>query len=346
MYKSLDRLVVRGNYFVFWTRCYHKIVVARKKLIATSLIIVTLAIVSFVSLGIFRHKERYSPPSHQAIQTTISKKPLVVQGLSYIFVIVEENQPYSNLVGNANAPYINYLIKRYSSATNYYAVAHPSLPNYLALTSGSTDGITTDCNPPSAGCVVNVPNIADEIEKSGRSWKAYAESMPSPCYAYNSNEYATKHNPFIYYSDIISNQSSCTEHVVPFSQLSTDLALISTTPNYAFITPNLCNDMHNCSIATGDTWLAKNVPIILQSKAFSTQNSLLIITWDEGYATTNHVLALLVGNSVKQNYQSSQYYSHYSVLHTIETAWNLAPLTNNDKQAKAMGEFLNNNSVL
>ena len=140
------------------------------------------------------------------------------------------------------------LIKQSALATNYSGVTHPSLPNYLALTSGSTDGITTDCNPPSAGCIVNVKNIADLVAASGRTWKEYAESMPSSCYQYNAGNYATKHNPFVYYSDIVNNQQLCASHVVPYTQMLTDLKSASTTPNFAFITPNLCNDMHNCGI--------------------------------------------------------------------------------------------------
>jgi hypothetical protein len=282
-------------------------------------------------------KSTINPTQNSSEQNSTSSR------LGYIFVIVEENQPYNNIVNNPQAPYINSLIAKYALATNYSAVSHPSLPNYLALTSGSTDGIATDCNPPNAGCEVSVPNIADEIEASGRSWKEYAESMPSNCYAYNSGEYATKHNPFVYYSDIINNQPRCDSHVVPFTNLINDLSSINSTPNYAFITPNLCDDMHDCSIATGDAWLAKYVPFILQSKAFSSKPSLLIITWDEGNSTDNHVAAIFTGSAAKNGYRSNNPFNHYSLLHTIEVEWGLSPLTSNDKQAPTMTSFLNTN---
>lgn len=269
------------------------------------------------------------------------------QHIQHIFLIVDENKPSSTIVGNTAAPYLNKLINQYAYATNYSGVTHPSLPNYLALTSGSTDGITTDCNPPSAGCEVNVKNIADEIQNSGRTWKAYAESMPSSCYSLNyGNNFATKHVPFLYYKDIIGNSSRCDSHVVPFTQMATDLQSVSTTPNYAFITPNLCNDMHNCPVSTGDSWLSTTVPEILNSKAFTTQKSLLIITWDEGYVGDNVVPAIFVGNTAKQGYKASAAYNHYSVLHTIEYLWNLKPLTSNDQQAPLMTSMLNNPSVL
>lgn len=259
--------------------------------------------------------------------------------LQHVFIIVEENKEYNDVIGSNQAPYINNLAKTYATADNYYGVAHPSEPNYLALTSGSTNGVTSDCSPPS-NCLHNVSNIADSIEKSGRTWKAYAESMPSSCYAYDTGNYATKHVPFLFYTDVLTNATRCSNSIVPFTQLATDLRSTKTTPNYVFITPNLCNDMHDCSITQGNNWLAATVPTILNSKAFTTQNSLLVITWDEGEVTSNHIPTILIGSNVKKNYHASTtQYNHYSLLHTIEQAWNLPTLTSNDAQAPLMNEF-------
>ena len=310
---------------------------------STSLVMIVLIIVG-ISIYWRSSKNLVLAPSQHSQASTATTSPKIpaspTTSVTHIFIIMDENQPFSNIVGNSAAPYLNNIIKLYSLAANYHAVAHPSLPNYIALTSGSTDGITTDCNPPSAGCEVNVPSIADLIENSGRTWKEYAESMPSACYAYNSGEYATKHNPFLYYTDIINNPTRCAAHVVPLTQLTTDLKYIKTTPNFAYITPNQCSDMHSCSISTGDNWLARYVPEILSSPAFTSQKSLLVITWDEGNASTNHVAAILAGSAAKNGYQSAQYYTHYSLLHTIEVIWGLAPLTANDRNATVMTEFL------
>jgi hypothetical protein len=270
-----------------------------------------------------------------------SVNPNKIQPVTHIFIIMDENQPASLITGNSpNDPYLSGLIKQYSLATNYFGVTHPSLPNYLAITSGSTDNTTTDCNPPSAGCIVNVKNIADTVQASGRTWKEYAESMPSNCYAYNYGNYATKHNPFVYYADIINNKARCAANVVPFSQLQGNLSSVKTTPDFAFITPNLCNDMHNCSINTGDYWLSQVVPMILHSPAFTTQRSLLFITWDEGDATNNNVATIVAGSAAKQGYTSNMFFDHYSILSTIESLWNLPPLTQNDKSATPMLDFI------
>jgi outer membrane biosynthesis protein TonB len=254
----------------------------------------------------------------------------------HIFTIVMENQDAGGIVGNTQAPYINSLIARYGLATNYDSVAHPSLPNYLALTGGTTFGVTADCTT----CFQAAPNIADEVQASGRTWKAYEESMPSPCYVGDSYPYMQKHDPLIYYNDIRTNPAEC-NNIVPYTQLATDLASASTTPNYAWITPNMCDDMHDCPVTSGDTWLSQNIPAILASPAFTTQNSVLFVTWDEDESAvpSNQVATIVISPSVTPGFTSAIPYTHYSLLKTIEAAWNLAPLTANDAAASPMSDF-------
>jgi len=259
-----------------------------------------------------------------------------VPAFDHIFTIVMENHGYNEIIGSSQAPYINSLAAQYGLATNSFAVTHPSLPNYLALSGGSTFGITTDCT----SCFVTAPNIAvDRVEASGRTWKAYMESMPSPCFVGDASPYVQKHDPFIYYDDVRLNSTECNK-VVPYSGLTSDLTSTSTTPNYVWITPNLCNDMHDCSITTGDTWLQNNVPAILNSPAFTTQNSLLLLTFDEDDSSQgNQIATLVIAKSVPAGFRSGVRYDHYSLLKTIESSWGLAPLTTNDGNATAMTDF-------
>ncbi|WP_426996950.1 alkaline phosphatase family protein [Pseudarthrobacter sp. N5] len=261
-----------------------------------------------------------------------------IGGLDHVVIIVEENKPSGDIVGNAAAPYINKLAADFALANNYEAVSRPSLPNYIALTSGTTAGITDDCSP--AKCLARVRSIADQVEQSGRSWKMYAEGMPAPCTAKDSGKYAVKHNPFMYYPGVTDDNGSCAAHVVPFPQLAGDLKSASTLPNYVFISPNMCNDMHDCPVETGDAWLSQQVPNILASPAFTTQNSLLVITWDEGSDRSHKVVTIFAGPAAKRGYKSEVHYSHYSLLHTIESTWGLAPLTGNEKAAPVMNELL------
>jgi phosphatidylinositol-3-phosphatase len=260
----------------------------------------------------------------------------VVPDFDHVFQIVMENHAYGEIIGNTiDAPYLNQLAAQYGVAANYVAVAHPSLPNYLALVGGDTFGITTDC----ATCFINAPNlVADRIAPSGRTWKAYMENMPGPCFAGDAYPYAQKHDPFMYFDDVRTT-SRCSG-VVPLTSLAADLASASTTPAYAWLTPNLCNDMHDCSIATGDAWLRQTIPAILSSPAYTTQNSLVLITWDEDDSTqSNQVPTLVISKSVPSGFRSATRYSHYSLLKTIEQAWGLAPLTANDAAAVAMTDF-------
>lgn len=243
----------------------------------------------------------------------------------HIIIIVMENQESSSIVGNPSAPFLNSLATQYARATNYYGIQHPSLPNYLALTGGSTFGIQSDCTD----CFVNADNIVNQLEHGGRSWKAYMESMPNPCFVGDlAPLYAQRHNPFIYYDNVRTDPLRCNK-IVPFDQFATDLQA-DLLPDYAWITPNVCHDMHDCPISAGDKWLETWVPRILASSAWKDMG-VLFITFDEG--TTNEgccsgagggkVDTLVISPLVRPGFTSDVPYNHYSLLHTIETAWGL-----------------------
>ncbi|HZQ07665.1 MAG TPA: alkaline phosphatase family protein, partial [Anaerolineae bacterium] len=268
--------------------------------------------------------------------------PSTVPAFDHIFIVVEENHSYDDVIGNPALPYFNALANQNGLAGQYVAIRHPSLPNYLALTGGDTFGITINCKPnPTnpAFCPIHAPNITDRIESAGKSWKAYNESMPSPCFLDHFGNYAPRHNPFVYYDDIRTDETRCNSHVVPLSQLATDLMAPSTTPDFVWITPDVCSDMHDCSETVGDTWLRTNLPFIFDSAAWTSQNSVLFIVWDEGTDSLNRVATLVIGPAVKPAYQSLMPYDHYSLLRTVEVAWGLAPLTTNDANATPFIDF-------
>ena len=267
-----------------------------------------------------------------------------VPAFDHVFVIVMENHSYGEIIGSPSAPYINSLASSGALADWYYGVSHPSLPNYLALVGGSTYGITSDCTT----CWVSAANLPDVLDAGGSTWKAYEESMPSACYVGDSSPYAQKHDPFIYFNDIRSNSTRCRSHVVPYTQLSSDLQSTSTTPNYAFITPNMCNDMHDCTVATGDGWLQQNVPAILASPAFKNQRSLLALTWDEDDSSAgNNVPLIFLGAGVRSGYHSPATYDHFSLLHTIEAARGVSTITSTtgDVNAPLMSDMFGAASI-
>lgn len=310
----------------------------RKRYIIIAVVVLLLIAGGIGAYAFLRNGRNTLPAKYYSnLNTHPTARP---PALDHVVIIVDENKPEGSIIGSQSDPYISKLADTYAVADNYYGVTHPSLPNYLALTSGTTNGISSDCNPPSSTCEVPSTNIADRLEQAGKTWKEYANSMPLACDAENSGNYAVKHNPFMYYPDISTNKNRCQSHVVPYSQFSKDLATTTTLPNYSFITPNLCDDMHDCSVQSGDQWLAQQVPAILHSPAFTQQHSLLVITWDEANRFNNKVAAIFAGPAAKTHYTSNNYYSHYSLLHTIEWAWGLKPLTVNDATAPIMNDML------
>jgi phosphatidylinositol-3-phosphatase len=252
----------------------------------------------------------------------------------HVVVIVLENHSFETVIGSAQAPYLNQLANRWSLATGYSGVSHPSLPNYLGMIGGSTFGITSDCTD----CFVSAPSLPDRLEAAGQTWKGYMEGMPSPCFVGSSGLYAQKHNPFIYFDPIRLDPTRCAR-IVPYEQLATDFASPSTAPSFAFVTPNLCNDGHDCTLSTADAWVSHEVPSLMASPAFADSRSLLVITFDEGEGGSDRVATILAGDGVKSGFQSAATYDHYSLLRTIESLWSLAPLAAGDGAAVPMSDF-------
>jgi hypothetical protein len=253
--------------------------------------------------------------------TTTSPKP-VIPHFSKVIVILMENEEYSSIIGDPSAPYINSLAAGGALATQYYAVSHPSLPNYLALTGGSTFGVTTDCTP-GPSCTGG-KSVVEEIAAAGIGWRAYMEDMPGPCAQADSGEYAVHHDPFVYYNGVVAG--SC-NNVVPATQLPGDIAS-GALPAFTWLTPNLCNDMHDCPVATGDVYLAGIVPQLLGTLG---PDGALFLVWDEGTSNTHgggQVTMVAAGSGVKKGYRSTLPYDHYSLLRTIEDAWGLPQLAN------------------
>ena len=270
-----------------------------------------------------------APASTLAVPPPPARAIAAVPAFSHVFTIVMENHEYGAVIGSAAAPYLNSLAASYGLATNYYAASHPSLPNYLALTAGSTFGIASDCTT----CYVNATNIADQVESSGRSWKAYMEDMPTPCFLGSwSGNYAMKHDPFVYFTDIRNNAARCAAHVVPFTQFGADMSS-GQVPKFVWITPNLCNDTHDCGVSTGDAWLRSVVPTITGSAAFH-NGGVLFITWDEGSSNAGccgdawggHVATLVISSRAISGYRSATPENHYSLLRTIEDGFRLGHL--------------------
>jgi acid phosphatase len=223
-------------------------------------------------------------------------------------------------------PYLNGLSSQYGLATNYYANAHPSIGNYFEVSTGDT--IINDDN--FTGTVTN-DNIVRELVKAGKTWKAYIEGYPS---------YDANHVPVSYLSDIRNNPAQAA-NMVPFTQFATDLAN-GTLPQFSFITPNLCNDAHNCSLSTADAWLQANIDPLIKSALFQ-QDGLLIIWWDESASDNTRGGGRVAWNVVspfaKHGYQSTTLYQHQSTLRLMLKALGVGVFPGQAATAPDMDEF-------
>lgn len=225
----------------------------------------------------------------------------------HVVVVVMENHAYSQVIGSSSAPYINSLRTGGATLTQSYAQTHPSQPNYYALFSGSTQGVTDDsCVTPGFS---SAANLASELTAAGRTWASYNESLPSQgSTTCGSGKYAQKHNPWFGFSNVSTSSAKT------FAQFPTDYA---TLPDVSFVVPNLCNDMHDCSVSTGDTWVKSNLGAYATWAA--THNSLLVITFDEDNRLSgNRIPTVLYGQPVAAGSSSSTTYNHYSLLRTLE----------------------------
>ncbi len=289
--------------------------------------------------------------SYPIIQATLPSQG----SFDYVVVIVMNNASAKQVYGSSATPYLNSLASTYGYATAYSDVeAAVSDPNYLALIGGSTFGLSADCYP--TQCSVSDTSIVDSIEGAGLTWKAWAEDYPvsQGCNLTPSNaEYNSKHFPFLYFQNIVNDPARCDNllraNSVVTSSIETDdlflksLGSTSSAANYNWLTPNQCDDIHDCSLSTGDKYLSQLVPKILSSIVFTTQNAALFVTFAESSGSSvDNVPAIWAGPIAKTKFQSSKSYNHYSLLTTIESAWGLSPLTSEDGSASAMTEFFKN----
>jgi hypothetical protein len=291
-----------------------------------------------------------------------------------VFVINLENKSYANVWGSESpAPYLSRTLRSQGVLlSEYYAIAHKSLPNYIAQLSGQGPNPATSDDCPSydafnaarsaglgqlqgSGCVYpeSVPTLAGQLTRAGKTWKGYMEDMGTPCRhpsagaedtnqnASSESQYATRHNPFVYFTSITSSPE-CQSSVVDFSTLAGDLKSADTTPNLSYISPNLCNDGHDdpCydgrqgGLPSADEWLRQHVPEILSSTAFK-EDGILVITFDEaegkesassalpGGAGGGRIGALVLSPQIKGGTTSKRPYNHYSLLASIEDIFGL-----------------------
>ena len=284
-----------------------------------------------------------TPPSTAAVATSAASAAATPRAtnsaglpdFAHVYVIILENREYGDIVGEKTAPYLDSLIAKYGLATAFYGETHPSQPNYIALTSGGTQGVTSD-----GTYNLSAPNLFDQLEAAGRSWHVYEQDYPGGCFAGGlssggvdgpgaAGEYARKHNPAISFTSISGDPARC-------AKITALAGFDPAAADFELIVPNQTNDMHSSWTSTGDAFLAKFVPSILGSPAFA--GSVLFITWDEGTTNANgggHIATIVATPGMTPGYKFTATVNHYAILRTIEQAWGL-PLLGEAASAAAL----------
>jgi acid phosphatase len=253
-----------------------------------------------------------------------------------VVVVVLENHSYSSVIGNASMPYLNCLANKYALATQYYANTHPSIGNYFELTTGRV--VTNNDNFTGT---ITTDNIVRHFLTKGVTWKSYAEGLPSTGYTGgNTGSYVKRHNPFAYFSDVAN--SSQKANLVPFSHFAGDLAN-HRLPDFSFVVPNICDDAHNCSLATADSWLKSHLAPLIASSDFQ-KSGLLVITFDESVTSdTTHgggrIATIIVSPKVKRGLKSTTLFQHQNTLKLVMKALGLTTFPGSAATANDMGSF-------
>jgi phospholipase C len=247
-----------------------------------------------------------------------------------VMVIVEENRTYDQIIGNPDAPYLTRLSLQYGSATRMvanYPVGCPSLAAYILMTSGGTAGICDDKGP--RHHPIDGPNIFAQLDAAHRPWRNYAEDLPAPCARKNgtTGTFLVRHTAVPYYT---SEARACSTGQVELAALSGDLRA-GQLPAYSFVTPNSCHDMHgtpSCpdrQVADGDQWLARWIPRVLAGADYRAGHLVVIITFDEGSVTDNHIPTVVLSPTTS-HVVDDRAYDHCSTLRTSEDLLGLPPL--------------------
>ena len=261
----------------------------------------------------------------------------VLPQFGHAVIVVEENHDFLQ-ADSVSMPYLHSLIVQYGLAVEYYANTHPSIGNYFMLTTGQ---IVT--NSDSYSQTVTVDNNVRRLLAAGKTWKSYAEGLPSVGYTgQKSGKYARKHNPLSFFSDVV-NDSDQVRRLVPFTQFAADLAG-DTLPHYSFVVPDLFNDAHDCSLQTADGWLQTNIAPLLASPSFQA-DGLLVIVFDESDSDDTNgggrIIWTAISSKAKRGFTSNVLYQHENTLRLMAEGLGVTTFPGAAATASNMGEFFN-----
>jgi hypothetical protein len=270
----------------------------------------------------------------------------------HVFLIMMENQSLTSLINNPAAPEINALANDYGLATNYTGVGDPSEPNYVGMLAGSTFGLSDDNAYFWPGHTLTAANLLSQLDSAGKTWKGYLGGLPyagyqgycypEKCLGIPDSDplYASKHNGIVNFANL--HNPTDMAKMTPISQLSTDLAA-GTSPNFSYIVPDMCHDMHGappfCAdsgngksiedtwlTATGDAYVGQLVRQIQSSSVWTTGNTAIVITFDEGNSVTSKTANIVVTNHGPRGVTDNTAYNHYNLLASLQQTFGVGCL--------------------
>jgi acid phosphatase len=253
------------------------------------------------------------PRSSATVVPPAAGKKAAVPRPDHVVAVILENEHRSSVIGSPHAPYLSKLATRGANLTHSYGITHPSQPNYLALFSGSTQRVTSNACPQR---FPKADNLGHQLRVSGLSFAGYAESLPEVGFTgCVSGDYQRKHNPWVNFTNLPASVNR------PFSAFPGDYRKL---PTVSFVSPNMCDSMHDCSIRTGDRWMKKHLD---RYALWATHhNSWLVVTFDENAGgTVNPIPTIIVGDHVSPGPYAGKV-DHYTLLRTIEDAYGLPAL--------------------
>ncbi len=285
-----------------------------------------------------------------ACPATPQTEPAPAEGRA-VFVIVMENHNWNRIAGSRYAPYINQtLLPMGAHAEQYYNPPglHPSEPNYIWMEAGTNFGITDDRDP-THNHVDSTAHLTALLDQAGISWKSYQEGISGDdCPLVSFDHYGAKHNPMVFFDDVTDGNdrqsATCIDHVRPYTELAADLSS-GNVPRYNFITPDLCDDMHDsegCAtsnpITNGDNWLSQALPPIFASDAYQ-NGGIVFITWDEGAGSDGPIGMIALSPDAKPGYANDIPYTHSSLLRTVEEIFGVEPLLGDAANATDLSDL-------
>ncbi len=264
----------------------------------------------------------------------------------HVYLVMLENQNYADIM-NGSMPYLDSLAREYATSANYFANTHPSIGNYFMLTTGA---IVT--NNDFFGGEVSADNLVRELKASGKSWKSYAQSLPSVGFRGNKYPYMRRHNPFVYFTDV-QNSETERNNLVPLEQFTADLNT-GQLADFVYLLPDLKHDMHDCpgwnsrlcrlsaKQRAADDWLKGWLQPLLESDRFK-DDGLVIITFDESGNDGRHggglIPCVMLGPKVKRGYTSHALCQHQNALRTICDALGVKSCPGAAASAEPMSDF-------